>query len=220
MTRLRAVGPAEGVAGRVLVALVRLHLDDARRSARRRATSTLLSSSGADATGVGRDRTTGGRRLRPSASPPSRGPALARHVGREALQLHGTGPGPAPPGVVRRVTATPGASSSTASAPRAGWASTSSASGTCRSMASRTRPPPGRGPPGTACPCATSHSARSTAATNGRVGGLLHAVGVPGRRVASSPVRAARPPRDLVQRRRRAAPCPPAGPGCRPAAAP
>ena len=96
--------------------------------------------------------------------------------------------------------------------PRAGWASTSSASGTRRSTdvahrACPTTPWAWRN----GMPRSTSHSARSTAAASGLSAAACHAPGCRTVAVAIRPVRAAsaaRPGRG----RRTAAPCPPAGP--------
>ena len=109
-----------------------------------------------------------------------------------------TGPGPPPPGLVRRVTATPGVEQHQGSRPRAGWASTSSASGTRRSRESRTRPPTRRGPAGTACPRrpATRPGRRPPCA--GRVGRRLHPGGVEGGG-GQQPAQGREGPADLVE---------------------
>ena len=85
----------------------------------------------------------------------------------EPLDLDATGPGPAPPGVVRRETGTPGSSRATASLPRAGWAATSSGRGTRRWNESRTTAPTSSCAWRKGIPFWTSHSARSAAADVG-----------------------------------------------------
>ena len=153
------------------------------------------------------------RARRPAA--PAR-PLLAHRSG-ETLRCTATAAGPAPPGVVRWRTDTPGTSSSAARVPSRGSAITRSASGVPSSSDRRTSAPTIACASRNGTPSRTRYSARSVAAAYGESAARAHPVrrgtracgtGRPSHRGPGAPCRA----------RRTAAPCPPGGHGCRRAA--
>ena len=163
------------------------------------------------------------RQYAPGGARRARQPRRARSASsrwRNRSSWAATGSGPPPPGVVRRVTATPGATRAAASGPSRPSAATRSASGGA----------PGSSDARTSAPTTAWASRKGVPAGHqplGQVGGRhrgrrrrrRHP-----RRCRTWPWRSSRParrgPARPGRRRRTAAPCPPAGPGCTPAAGP
>src|SRR5579872_4795186 len=163
-----------GVGGRILGAPVRLDLDDPGHP-------LPVDEQGVQQPGGHVDRVavqeTERHRPRPAGGPghegagpgssPASTPSLVRSTSSRRAKRpswSATAVEPAPPGVVRRLTATPGSSSFAPVSPRSGCAWTSSSRGTWRWTESRTSPATSPWAWRKGIPCSTRYSARSTAA--------------------------------------------------------